>query len=342
MVVNGEETMIAGARAGLGMLALAGLLWPATVEAQGTFKCSMMTVNDVQHEWCKRLTARMESVTNGALKGQAFPAGQLGGTAQQIQGVQLGTIEAFVTPPDFLVGIDPRFMVLTSPYLFDDMDHAHRVLNDPDFIDRFLAIGEPKGYKGLSLMVYGPVGIALRTPLHSPDDLKGKKIRINATPIEQAMMSAFGSSGVPMGIVEALQAAQQGVVDGVQSALPAIANFKFYELTKYHANTQHFFITSIGVVSKRWFDSLPPATQQALVKEARGLHKEMLEFTREANRKAQDVWKAGSKDGWIELTAEQRAAFRARIEGIDAKIMQDFPQVKEMLELVRRKANELR
>ena len=198
--------MIAGARAVLGVLAWAGLLWPAAAQAQGAFKCSTMTVNDVQHEWCKRLAARMESVTNGSLKGQAFPAGQLGGTAQQIQGVQLGTIEAFVTPPDFLVGIDPRFMVLTSPYLFDNMDHAYRVLNDPDFIDRFLAIGEPKGYKGLSLMVYGPVGIALRTPLHSPDDLKGKKIRINATPIEQAMMSAFGSSGVPMGIVEALQA----------------------------------------------------------------------------------------------------------------------------------------
>ncbi len=39
-------------------------------------------------------------------------AGQLGGTAQQIQGVQLGTIEAFVTPPDFLVGIDPRELTL--------------------------------------------------------------------------------------------------------------------------------------------------------------------------------------------------------------------------------------
>jgi TRAP-type C4-dicarboxylate transport system substrate-binding protein len=332
--------MIARALATLAV-ALAAVATATAAQAQA-FKCSTMTVNDVQHEWCKRLTARMEAATNGGMKGQAFAAGQLGGTPQQIQGVGLGTIEAFVTPPDFLVGIDPRFMVLTSPYLFDNMDHAYRVLNDPEFLDTFLAIGEPKGYKGLSLMVYGPVGIALRTPLHSPDDLKGKKIRINATPIEQAMMSAFGSSGVPMGIVEALQAAQQGVVDGVQSALPAIANFKFYELTKYHANTQHFFINSIGVVSKRWFDALPQATQQTLVKEARALHPEMLEFARAADQKAQETWKAGAKDGWIELTPEQRNAFRQRIEGIDGKITQDFPQVKDMLDLVRRKAAQLR
>jgi TRAP-type C4-dicarboxylate transport system substrate-binding protein len=228
----------------------AGLLWSAEASAQATFKCSTGTVNDAQHEWCKRLVARMEIVTNGALKGQVFPAGQLGGTPQQIQGVGLGTIEAFLSPPDFLVGIDPRFMALTAPYLFDSLDHQFRVLNDPEFRDKFLSLGESKGYKGISLLAYGPVGIALRTPAHSPDDLKGKKIRINATPIEQAMMGAFGASGVPMGLVEALQAAQQGVVDGVQSALPAITNFKFYELTKYHINTQHFYITSMAVVTR--------------------------------------------------------------------------------------------
>src|SRR5262245_57109662 len=120
--------MIARALAALAVV-LAAL--PAATGAQAqAFKCSTMTVNDVQHEWCKQLTARMEAATSGALKGQAFAAGQLGGTPQQIQGIGLGTIEAFVTPPDFLVGIDPRFMVLTSPYLFDDMDHAYRVLND--------------------------------------------------------------------------------------------------------------------------------------------------------------------------------------------------------------------
>lgn len=311
-------------------------------KAQATFKCSTGTVNDVQHEWCKRLVARVETATNGALKGQVFPAGQLGGTPQQIQGVGLGTIEAFVSPPDFLVGIDPRFMVLTAPYLFDSIDHAHRVLTDKEFLDKFLALGEPKGYKGLALMSSGPVGIAMRTPFNMPDDLKGKKIRINATPMEQAMMASFGSSGVPMGLVEALQAVQQGVVDGVQSGLPAIANFKFFEMTKYHANTQHFFISSLGVVSKRWFDGLPAAQQQVLVNEARALNNETLAVSKELLAKAQETWKAGSKDGWIELTPEQKAAFRARVEGVDAKILQEHPQVKDMLTLVRARAAALR
>ncbi len=147
-------------------------------------KCALQTINDVQHEWCKRYLARLEKASSGFIKGQVFPAGQLGNVARMVEGVQLGTIEAAITPPDFLTGIDPRFMALTSPYLFDTMDHAQRVLNDREFLDRFLAIGEPKGVVGVSLMVYGPAGIAMRTPVRSPDDLRGKKIRINATPLE--------------------------------------------------------------------------------------------------------------------------------------------------------------
>lgn len=329
-------------RAVVTLLAAFALLWPATLEASTTMKCALGTINDVQHEWCKRLIARLEKATNGFVKGQVFPAAQLGTGAQMLTAVQLGTIEAYIVPPEFLIGIDPRFMVLTAPYLFDSPDHAHRVLNDREFLDKFLALGEAKNFKGVSLMVYGPVGIATRTPLRSPDDLKGKKIRINATPIEQAMMTAFGATGVPMGLVEALTAAQQGVVDGVQSGLPAIANFKFYELTKYHANTHHFYITSIGLVGKRWLESLPANVQRAIVEEARALHPELLAVTKQANQAAEAAWKAGSKDGWIELTPEQRAAFRNRVEGIDSKIVEQYPQVKEMLELVRRKAKELR
>jgi hypothetical protein len=78
------------------------------------------------------------------------------------------------------------------------------------------------------------------------------------------------------------------------------------------------------------------------VKEARDLHKDLLEFARNANKTAQDTWTNATKDGWIELTAAEKAAFRDRISGIDTKIVQEFPQVKETLDLVRRKANELR
>jgi TRAP-type C4-dicarboxylate transport system substrate-binding protein len=317
-------------------------LVPASADAATAFKCAMGTINDVQHEWCKRFIARIEKASNGLIAGQIFPAGQLGSTSQLVQGVQLGTVEAVLTPPDFLVGLDPRFMVLTSPYLFDSMDHAHRVLNDKEFRDRFTTLAEPKGVVGVSLFVYGPAGIAMKAPFHAPDDVKGKKLRINATPIERAMMSALGASGVPLGLGEALTAVQQGTVDGVQSALPAIANLKFFESAKYFATTNHFFITSMAFVNKRWLDGLPPNVKQAVLDEGRAIQAEILDVAKEKIAAAETTWKQGSKDGWIDLTAEQRQAFRNRLEGVDARVIQENPTVKDLVELLRKKSKELK
>ena len=328
---------------GVLVAALAGLALGATpVHAATVFKCAMGTINDVQHEWCKRFIARLEKASNGLVTGQVFPAGQLGSTSQLVQGVQLGTIEAVLTPPEFLIGLDPRFMVLTSPYLFESMDHAHRVLNDKEFRDRFTTLAEPKGVIGVSLFVYGPAGIALRTPLRSPDDVKGKKLRINATPIERAMMSALGASGVPMGLGEALAAIQQGTVDGVQSALPAVANLKFFERAKYYATTNHFFITSMAFVNKRWLDALPPAVKQAALDEGRAIQPEILDVAKEKIAAAETTWKQGSKDGWTDLSADERQAFRNRLEGVDGRVVQENPAVKDLVELLRKKSRELR
>ena len=322
--------------------AAAALSLAAPAQAATAFKCAMGTINDVQHEWCKRVIARIEKASNGLIAGQIFPAGQLGGTSQLVQGVQLGTVEAVLTPPEFLVGLDPRFMALTSPYLFDSMDHAHRVLNDREFRDTFTTLAESKGVVGVSLFVYGPAGIAMKTPFHAPDDVKGKKLRINATPIERAMMAALGASGVPLGLGEALTAVQQGTVDGVQSALPAIANLKFYENAKYFATTNHFFITSMAFVNKRWLDGLPASLKQVVLDEGRAIQAEILDVAKEKIGAAEAIWKQGSKDGWIELTAEQRQAFRARLEGVDARVIQENPSVKDLVELLRRKSRELR
>jgi TRAP-type C4-dicarboxylate transport system substrate-binding protein len=162
-------------------LAAAAWLWALGVGEAATvvnFKCATATINDVQHELCKRYVARLEKRTNGAIKGQAFPASQLGSIPRMIEGVQLGTIEGWIGPPDFLVGVDPRFQVLTAPFLFNDMDHSFRVLNDKEFLDKFLVLAEGKGLRGVSLVPYGPASFVSRAPIRTPDDMKGKKYRV--------------------------------------------------------------------------------------------------------------------------------------------------------------------
>lgn len=328
----------------LGGAALAATVWvaaPGAGEAATiTFKCATATINDVQHELCKRYMARLEKRTSGVIKGQTFPASQLGSIPRMIEGVQLGTIEGWIGPPDFLVGVDPRFQVLTAPYLFNDMGHAFRVLNDREFLNKFLAMGEGKGLKGVSLIPYGAASFVSRTPIRTPDDMKGKKYRVLATPIETAMVAALGGTGVPMTLGEVLPALQQGAVDGVQSALTVFTTFKYYDVAKWHTNTDHYIITSIMTVSKKWYDGLPPDIQKAVVEEGTAVHPELLPWTKNFYDEAAKVWKEKTKDGWIELTAEQRAAFHKRMEGVDEKVAAQVAGVKEWLDLLRAKSKQ--
>lgn len=306
------------------------------------FKCSTATLNDVQHEWCKRFGARLETRTNGRIKPQVFPASQLGSIPRQIEGVQLGTIESWIGPPEFLVGVDARFQVLTAPYLFDGFDHAHRVVNDREFRDKFLVLAEGKGIRGVSLLVYGPASFVARTPVRTPDDLRGKKIRVLATPIESAMMAQVGATGVPMTLGEVLPALQQGALDGVQSALTVFTTFKYYDVAKYHTNTDHYFITSMGTVSKKWLEGLPADVQKIVLEEGLAVQAELLDWTKNFYQTGVKTWKEKTRDGWVELSPDQRSAFRAKLGGVDAAVADKVPGIKEWLDLLRAKAKTYR
>src|SRR5207249_1827211 len=156
-------------------------------------------------------------------------------------------------------------------------------------------------------------------------DRKGSKIRGLPTPIEMAMLSGLGATGVPMPLGEVLAALQQGALDGSESALTVFTTFKYFDVVKYYANTNHYFITSIATVSKKWFDGVPADVQKIVVEEGRAVHAELLEWGKEFNRNAVTIWKEKTKDGYVELAPDQRAAFRARMEGVDAKVASDVP-----------------
>lgn len=318
-------------------------LAPLPAPAQSiAFKCATATLNDVQHEWCKRFGARLEQRTGGRIKPQVFPASQLGSIPRMIEGVQLGTIESWIGPPEFMVGVDPRFQILTAPYLFDSMDHCYRVITDREFVDKFLVLADGKGIRGVSLIVYGPASFVARTPVRMPDDLRGKKIRVLATPIESAMMAQLGATGVPMALGEVLPALQQGALDGVQSALTVFTTFKYYDVAKYHANTDHYFITSIGTVSKKWLDGLPADVKNIVLEEGRAVQAELLDWTKNFYQAGVKTWKEKTGAGWIELTPEQRFAFRTKMEGVDVAVAEKVPGIKEWLDLLRANAKALR
>src|SRR5436189_5052192 len=144
--------------AGFAATTLVGLASPAQAQAGKTFvmKLSTATINDTQHEWLRRFTAAVEKDSGGRIKGEIYPASQLGSIPRQIEGVQFGSIQAWIGPPEFLVGVDERYEALSAPGLFSSMDQDVRVISDPAVRDLLLGLGANKGLVGVGIAPIGP------------------------------------------------------------------------------------------------------------------------------------------------------------------------------------------
>src|SRR5258708_17300852 len=149
-----------------------------------TIKLATATLNDAQHEWMKRFAVAIDKTSNGRLKAEVYPASQLGAMARMIEGTQLGSIQIWVGPPEFLVGVDQRFELLSVPGLFQNDQQALRTVADPEFSKAFPAIGANKGLVGASLFVYAPVAFAMRAPFRTLAALTRKKIRAPPSPFQ--------------------------------------------------------------------------------------------------------------------------------------------------------------
>ena len=160
------------------ILSLALMLGAACAEDKTyVMKVTGPTINDTPHLFMTNFAAAVERDSGGRIKGEVYPASQLGSIPRQIEGTQFGAIQAANIPPEFFVGVDERFEVMAAPGLVESMEHAQRVAADPAVLKLMLGLGAEKGLHGVGLYVAQPSCVISKTPIRHLADFKGKKIR---------------------------------------------------------------------------------------------------------------------------------------------------------------------
>ena len=183
---SGNRAIYARAVGAVGVSALAvalALTFGAAQAQDKTFvmKVTLPTINDAPHQFAKDFAALVEKDSGGRIKGEVYPASQLGSIPRQIEGTQFGAIQVATVPPEFFVGVDERFEVMAAPGLVDSLEHGQRVAGDPEVLKLMLKLGADKGLHGAGLMMAQPSCIISKTPIRHLADFKGKKIRIFAS-----------------------------------------------------------------------------------------------------------------------------------------------------------------
>ena len=132
---------------------------------------------------------------------------------------------------------------------------------------------EAAGFETVTWLDAGVRNFYATTPIKTPEDLKGKKIRVQQSPTNVKMMKAFGASATPMSFGEVYTAIQQHVIDGAENNEFALTNNKHGEVAKYYTYNKHQMVPDMLVGNLKFLNSLSDE-ELAVFKEAARLSTE--------------------------------------------------------------------
>jgi C4-dicarboxylate-binding protein DctP len=258
---------IAGSIFGLALAGSAGIAHAADF----TLKYGVLTINDTQHYFANAVKEEVEKATKGRVEVKVFPRGQLGSPSAHIQGLQLGTIEAFQAPIDFFAGVDPRAGVFSIPFMFKSRQQTTKAVQDPAIFDEAVTLLEGNGIVGVMMGSQADGKYIAREPLRKLSDFNGKKMRVNATDAERERMKRLGATAIPMGLAEMVTSLQSGVIDGTMSGISIHVNFNLDTISKVLLVTNDTMLVSYAALSKKWLDTLPADLRKTVVDTIRGM-----------------------------------------------------------------------
>ena len=332
---SGKWGMIAPAVAGAVLVTSLGLTLGAAQAQDKTYvmKVTTPTINDGPHLLAKNFAAAVERDSGGRIKGEVYPASQLGSIPRQIEGVQFGAIQAAVIPPEFFVGVDERFEVMATPGLVNSIEHGQRVAADPAVLKLMLSLGAGKGLHGVGMFIAQPDSLASKTPIRHLADFQGKKIRIFASDFQSEAMKRLGATPVAMTLGDVLPALQQGAIDGAVAGITVFSAFHYQDAAKYVTEINQPQIFLMLEISQKWYDSLPPDLQKIVdqdgAKETRAINPAALDLF----NKARQAWteKGGEL---ISLPADEQAKMMHTLSSVGDDVSKAKPGVREAYEIV--------
>jgi tripartite ATP-independent transporter DctP family solute receptor len=211
---------------------------------------------------------KLKELSKGALSINEYPSAQLGTEAQTMQKVQTGDIDFVLLSTANASTAQPESGVFSIHFIFNSEAHAIKALGDPKVIAAMKDLYAAK-IKGAHMLGLGSQGLRHmygKKPVKTVADLKGVKMRVQATVTEDTLFPAYGAQVVHMPFGEVYTALQTGVVDMGENGINNYLINKHYEpapvlsLTEHEANNAALFISdkawkSLSDEQKKWVEA---------------------------------------------------------------------------------------
>lgn len=262
-----------------------------------------------EHAGAEKFKEIAESKSNGRIKVELYPAGQMGSLREQVEATQIGTINISLQPSAVISPFAEDIKICDLPYLWPSDREATYEILDGEMGRELLTRLEPAGFHGLGYWFGGYKLITTKnTEIHKPEDFTGLKIRVMEAPILLSQFKAWNANPIPLPYSELYNGLQQGIVDGQENPLQSIYLNNFHEVQDVIVESYHGVMMYVTIANKAWFDGLPEDLK-AIVVEAEAAGREEARKVLEAT---EDEYRTNIKESGVnyyELTPEEIESF---------------------------------
>jgi len=208
--------------------------------------------------------AKLGELSKGAFAIDQFHGAQLGQEPQALQKIRTGDIDFIISSTANASTVSPQSGVMSLHYIFRSEAHLQKALADPAIIKAMRDMFDEtvKGAHVLGLATLGLRDLYGKKEIHRVEDMKGVKVRVQATATEDAMFPAYGAQTVHMPFGDVYTALQTGVVDMAENGINVYQSNKHYEAAPIMSLTEHEANNSVIWVSDKVWNSLTREQQQ--------------------------------------------------------------------------------
>ena len=208
--------------------------------------------------------AKLSELSHGTMIIDQFPGAQLGQEPQVLQLVKAGDIEFCISSSANAATLSPQAGVMSMHFLFRSEAHLIKAMADPEVGKAVKAMiaDTVQGARVIALSTLGLRDMYSKREIRKVEDMKGLKVRVQATPTEDTMFPAYGAQVVHMPFGSVYTSLQTGVVDVGENGVNVYLANKHYEVAPVLSITEHEANNALVFVSDKLWQSLSAEQKQ--------------------------------------------------------------------------------
>jgi TRAP-type transport system periplasmic protein len=279
--------------------------------------------------------AKLKELSGGKLSVDQFPGAQLGQEPVMLQKVRSGDIDFIITSTANASTVAPQAGVFSLHFIFRDEGHLAKTIADPTVGTAFkqMISESVQGARALALITLGFRHIYGKTEVTKVDDIKGKKIRVQATKTEDTHFPAYGAQTVHMPFGEVYTSLQTGVVNFAENGVNVYLSNKHYEVAPVLSLTEHEANNNMLWVSDKTWNSFSDQEKQWVQAAADEVSKKEPVWALKAEKDSAERLK---KIGVKVVEGVDKSGFSKAAQPIQDQLAKELgPQAVKILELVR-------